>query len=136
MDCVAKQKHTRQHMEGNRGFQFSDAKKTTGIYPGSLETIKGCDVKSMFGTVFVATAIFYLLYTLSATEPCERVSRSASPVRVVMQVFRLGVENWADKSQQSDFFIWSLQADMAAQKFLAHQFYGETLVCGKSAKKS
>jgi hypothetical protein len=55
---------------------------------------------------------------------------------VVLQIFRLGVENWANKNQQSDFFIWSLQADIATQKFLAHQFYGEALVCGKGAKKS
>ena len=94
-----------------------------------------CGVKSMFGMAFMVTAIFYLLYTLSATEPCERVYRSASPVRVVMQVFRLGVENWANRSQQSDFFIWSLKADIATQEFLAHQFYGEALVCGKGAKK-
>lgn len=92
-------------------------------------------MKSMLGTIFVATTVFYLLYTLVATEPCERVYRSASPVRVAMQVFRLGVEHWASKSQQSDFFIWSLKADIATQEFLAHQFYGENLTCGKAAKK-
>jgi len=92
-------------------------------------------VKSIFGTIFLATAIFYLLYTLAATESCERVYRSASPVRVVMLAFRLGVDNWANDNQKSDLHIWSLQADIAAQKFLAHQFYGETLICGKNAKK-
>jgi hypothetical protein len=55
---------------------------------------------------------------------------------MVMQAFRLGVENWANISQQSEFFIWSLKADIATQEFLAHQFYGEALVCGKGAKKS
>lgn len=92
-------------------------------------------MKSIFGTVFLATAIIYLLYTLSATESCERVYRSASPVRVTLQVFRLGVENWANANQRSDFLIWSLKADIATQEFLAHQFYGEALVCGKGAKK-
>ena len=96
----------------------------------------GGSVKSIFSMLFVASAIIYLLYTLSATEPCERVYRSASPVRMVMQAFRLGVENWANISQQSEFFIWSLKADIATQEFLAHQFYGEALVCGKGAKKS
>ena len=89
----------------------------------------------MFGTIFVATTVFYLLYTLSATEPCERVYRSASPVRVTMALFRMGVEHWASASQKSDFLIWSLKADIATQEFLAHQFYGEALVCGKGAKK-
>lgn len=92
-------------------------------------------MKSMFGTVFVATVIIYLLYTLSATESCERVYRSASPGRVILQVFRLGVEHWANANQRSDFLIWSLKADIATQEFLAHQFYGEALVCGKGAKK-
>lgn len=93
-------------------------------------------MKSIFGTVFVVAAVFYLLYTLSATEPCERVYRSASPVRLVMLAFRSGVENWANPSQRSDFLIWSFKADIATQEFLAHQFYGEGLVCGKGAKKS
>jgi hypothetical protein len=52
-----------------------------------------------------------------------------------MQAFRFGVANWASSSQKSDFLIWSLQADIATQEFLAHQFYGESLVCGKSTKK-
>ena len=93
-------------------------------------------MKSMFGTVFVATVIFYLLYTLAATEPCERVYRSASPIRVVIQLFRLGVDNWASPSQRSDFLLWSLKADIAMQDFLAHQFYGAELVCRKGGKKS
>lgn len=93
-------------------------------------------MKSMFGTVFVVTFIFYLLYTLAATEPCERVYRSASPIRVVLLLFRSGVDNWASPTQRSDFLLWSLKADIATQRFLAHQFYGPELVCGKGGKKS
>lgn len=93
-------------------------------------------MKSIFGTAFIAATIFYFLYTLAATEPCERIYRSASPIRITMQFFRSGVENWAKDDQKSDFLIWSLKADIETQKFLAHQFYGESLICGKPAKKS
>lgn len=94
----------------------------------------GASVKSILGMAFLVATITYLLYTLSETQPCGRVYRAAAPVRLIMQALRSGVENWAEPNQRSDILIWSFKADLATQDFLAHQFYGDALVCGKRAK--
>ncbi len=86
-------------------------------------------MKQAIGGGLAVVCVAWLLYVFTTPEPCERVSRGASPVRVTADIARWGAKNWLSQEGRLDMIRWSIQADQAVQSFLTHQFYGEGAQC-------
>lgn len=88
-------------------------------------------MKQMLGSALAVTAVGWMLYSAIAPEPCERVYRSAGPVRVAFDVVRWGGQNFLSQDSRLALIGWSITADNATQRLLGRLFYGPTFNCGK-----
>ncbi|AZG12176.1 hypothetical protein SGO26_29050 (plasmid) [Cupriavidus metallidurans] len=88
-------------------------------------------MKQMFGGAFAAMVVGWVVYSAIAPEPCERVYRSAGPVRIAFDAVRWGGQNFLSQDSRLRLISWSITADNTTQRFLGRLFYGPTLDCGK-----
>ncbi|WP_425953160.1 hypothetical protein [Ralstonia pseudosolanacearum] len=88
-------------------------------------------MKQMFGGAFAVIVFGWLLYSALGSEPCERMYRSAAPVRIAFDGVRWGTRNFLSQESRLKLIYWSITADDKTQKFLSRAFYGPTLSCEK-----
>lgn len=88
-------------------------------------------MKTVIVSVAGSLVVAWLGYTLISPTPCVRVERSAAPVRVVADVARFATKNWLDIENRIMLIEWSMRADLATQKFVSRQFYGDSMMCLK-----
>lgn len=88
-------------------------------------------MKQIVGGAFVAATVGWLLYTGFADSPCERVSRSAAPVRAAFDVVRWVSRNFVSQSARLEQIEWSIEADEVTQRFSGRLLYGPALSCGE-----
>jgi hypothetical protein len=84
--------------------------------------------KALFEVGMVVCAVIYLIYVLSAAEPCERAYRAAAPVRISADVVRWTLSNWATNDKKLMLISWSYQSDMWTRGFVLRQFYGKDYI--------
>ena len=86
-------------------------------------------MKQAIGGAAVLAGVAWLLFVFTTPEPCERIQRAASPVRISFDVARWAAKNWLSTESRIDMIRWSLSADAATQRFMTRQFYGEGAQC-------
>lgn len=89
--------------------------------------------KALFSTVGLALIVGWGGYTISSPDMCERVNRSAAPVRGSFNLARDLGRNWLDVDSRLTLIGWSISANNSTKSIIGHTFYGDKydLQCGK-----
>lgn len=88
-------------------------------------------MKQMMGGAITVAAVGWLLYTGFADSQCERVYRSAAPIRATFDVVRWVSHNFISQQARLEQIEWSMDADAGAQKVVGQLLYGPHLTCGE-----
>lgn len=81
--------------------------------------------KAIFSTVGVALLLGWGGYTISTPDMCERVDRSAAPIRGSLNVVRDLGRNWLDADSRLTLIGWSIKANDGVKSIVGHTFYGD-----------
>lgn len=81
-------------------------------------------MKNIVNGAIAFGVIGWLGYTLAAPQPCERIARSAAPVRGALTIVRMVSQNWISQEARIDLISDSIWIDEQLQKAVGTTFYG------------
>ncbi|AQH06030.1 hypothetical protein A9R05_44615 (plasmid) [Burkholderia sp. KK1] len=83
-------------------------------------------MKDMMGKAAIVATVGWLVWTGFANTPCERVYRSAAPVRASFDVLRWVSKNFISSEAKLDQIEWSIEADAVTQRYTGQLLYGSS----------
>jgi hypothetical protein len=87
---------------------------------------------------WIIMGLLWYSYASFGDTKCEKVERTVSPIRVVLDGLSWAIKPWVSDDTKFTVMKWEIMADRHIRDFFAHQIYQEDLValgCAKPLQK-
>ncbi len=77
---------------------------------------------------WILIGLFWYAYATFGDTKCEKIERTANPIRVVLDGFSWIIKPWVSDDAKFTMMKWEIMADRYIREFIAQQAYKEDLV--------